>query len=165
MGQIHRRFTNEQIKVLLDAYEKGHISRGEIEDTLEIGKTRFFALMKKYRESPDTFSMDYHRPSRGRLSSEIEDKIRKELLRDKELLEDKELPITNYNYAALNDRLKKDGVQVSTTTTIKRAKSMGCNKPIKKKKDTHDNEAFEYGEALKIMPPGLLHGIGEAFRF
>lgn len=24
---------------------------------------------------------------------------------------------------------------------------------------------FEYGEALKIMPPGLLHGVGEAIRF
>ena len=24
---------------------------------------------------------------------------------------------------------------------------------------------FEYGEALKVMPPGLLHGVGEAVRF
>jgi LmbE family N-acetylglucosaminyl deacetylase len=28
----------------------------------------------------------------------------------------------------------------------------------------HD-EAFEYGEALKIVPPGLLHGVGETVRF
>ena len=27
------------------------------------------------------------------------------------------------------------------------------------------DEAFEYGEALKVMPPGLLHGVGEAVRF
>jgi len=27
------------------------------------------------------------------------------------------------------------------------------------------NETFEYGEALKIMPPSLLHGVGEALRF
>lgn len=26
-------------------------------------------------------------------------------------------------------------------------------------------KGFEYGEALKIMPPGFLHGIGEAIRF
>lgn len=28
-----------------------------------------------------------------------------------------------------------------------------------------DNETFEFGEALKIMPPSLLHGVGEALRF
>jgi len=27
------------------------------------------------------------------------------------------------------------------------------------------NEIFEYGEALKIVPPGLLHGVGETVRF
>lgn len=27
------------------------------------------------------------------------------------------------------------------------------------------DEVFEYGEALKVMPPGLLHGVGEAVRF
>jgi len=27
------------------------------------------------------------------------------------------------------------------------------------------DEAFEYGEALKIVPPGLLHGVGETVRF
>jgi LmbE family N-acetylglucosaminyl deacetylase len=27
------------------------------------------------------------------------------------------------------------------------------------------DEAFEYGEALKVMPPGLLHGVGEAIHF
>lgn len=27
------------------------------------------------------------------------------------------------------------------------------------------NEPFEFGEALKIMPPELLHGVSEAFRF
>jgi LmbE family N-acetylglucosaminyl deacetylase len=27
------------------------------------------------------------------------------------------------------------------------------------------NEDFEYGEAIKIIPPGLLHGVGEAYKF
>jgi|TARA_B100000315_G_scaffold246318_1_gene273469 LmbE family N-acetylglucosaminyl deacetylase len=27
------------------------------------------------------------------------------------------------------------------------------------------DETFEYGEALKIMPPGLLHGVGEALKY
>jgi hypothetical protein len=49
MGQLHKKFTGAQVKVLLNAYEQGHISREEIEAILGIGKTRFFALVKKYR--------------------------------------------------------------------------------------------------------------------
>ena len=56
MAQIHKKFTVEQIKILFSAYEQGHISRSEIEDTLGINKTRFFALFKQYREHPGTFS-------------------------------------------------------------------------------------------------------------
>ena len=45
MAQIHKQFTTEQIKVLLEAYNQGHLSRGEIEKTLGINKTRFFAII------------------------------------------------------------------------------------------------------------------------
>jgi hypothetical protein len=64
------------------------------------------------------------------------------LLDEKELVDDKELPIDTYNYAALNDRLKKEGIQVSTTTIIKRAKSYGCYIPIRKSSDRHDREVI-----------------------
>jgi len=43
------------------------------------------------------------------LTPAAEEKIHQELLRDKELVEDKDLPISGYNYAALNDRLEKAG--------------------------------------------------------
>jgi len=41
-------------------------------------------------------------------------------LREKELVDDPQLPISDYNYAALRDRLKKIGVAVSATTIIAR---------------------------------------------
>ena len=44
MAQIHTKFSTEQIKVLYSSYEQGHISGTEIENTLGIGKTRFFAI-------------------------------------------------------------------------------------------------------------------------
>lgn len=121
MSQIHKKFTVDQIIVLLSSYENGNIGRAEIENTLGIGKTRFFALLKQYRDNPDSFSIDYQRQNKPRLSDATEEKIRKELQRDKDLVEDDELPIHSYNYAAVTDRLKKDGIQVSTTTVIKRA--------------------------------------------
>jgi len=157
MAQIHKNFTVEQVKVLLGAYKNGHISRGEVENTLGIGKTRFFALLKQFCETPDTFSIDYHRSSKGRLSDEVEERIKEVLLSDKELIENKELPITTYNYAALNDRLKKEGIQVSTTTIINRAKRMGCYIPIKKKKDVHDREVITSSVGDLIQHDASIH--------
>jgi len=134
MTQIHKQFTADQVKVLLTSYEQGHLSREEIEHTLGIGKTRFFALLKQLRDHPETFSIDYHRRSRARLTPASEESIHRELLRDKELVENKDLPISGYNYTALTDRLEKLGVRVSTTTIIQRAKALGCYQPKKKKK-------------------------------
>lgn len=142
MAQIHKQFSSEQIKVLLQAYEAGHLSRDEIERTLGISKTRFFALLKQYREDPESFSIRYERSSPRRLSAEVEEKIRLELQREKELVENQELPISGYNYAALNDRLKKQGIRVSTTTLIQRAIQEGCYLPKKRKTERHDREVL-----------------------
>ena len=46
MAQLHKKFSGDQIKILFKSYEAGHISRREIEQTLGIGKTRFFCIAK-----------------------------------------------------------------------------------------------------------------------
>jgi len=157
MVQIHKKFTVEQVKVLFAAYEGGHISRDEIESTVGIGKTRFFTLLKQYRDHPDTFQIAYERKSKARLSAELEERIRLELQRDKKLVEDPELPISSYNYAALADRLKKIGVNVSTTTIIKRARQQGCYQAKKKKKDRHDREVITSAAGALIQHDASLH--------
>ncbi len=55
MTQVHKRFTVEQVKVLFQGYLQGNLSRAEVESMLEIGKTRFFALLKAYRQDPQAF--------------------------------------------------------------------------------------------------------------
>jgi transposase len=157
MTQIHKQFSSEQVKVLLKAYEAGHLSRDEIERTLGIGKTRFFALLKQYREAPESFSIRYERTSPKRLSVEAEAKIRLELQREKDLVENKELPISGYNYAALNDRLKTDGIQVSTTTLIQRAIQQGCYLPKKRKTERHDREVLTSTIGDLIQHDASLH--------
>jgi hypothetical protein len=107
MVQIHKKFSTDQIKVLLTSYEQGHITRNEIENTLGISKTRFFALPKQIRDPIEVFLIDYQKRSTSRLSGEVEDLVRKELLREKELVDEIELPISSYNHVALADRLKK----------------------------------------------------------
>ncbi len=157
MTQLHKQFTADQVKVLLLSYEQGHLSREEVEHTLGIGKTRFFALLKHLRHHPDTFSIAYHRQSRPRLTAADEDKIHQELLRDKELVDNKDLPISGYNYAALTDRLHTAGVRVSTTTVIQRAKTLGCYQAKKKKKDRHDREVLTAATGDLIQHDASLH--------
>ena len=106
MDQLHKRFTVEQVKVLLQGYVQGSMGRSELEELLQINKTRFFELLKEYRHNPETFSIEYERTTPAHLSAEVEATIREELLREKALVEDPVLPIWDYNYSALRDRLE-----------------------------------------------------------
>jgi hypothetical protein len=141
MDQIHKRFTVEQVKVLLQSYLQGTIARTEVEEVLQINKTRFFSLLKEYRRDPAAFSIAYERTTPARLSADVEATIAAELLREKALVEDPELPISSYNYLAMQDRLKKKGITVSATTITKRAKALGCYQPRPRKK-VHDREVI-----------------------
>ena len=141
MEQIHKRFSDEQVKVLFQCYIKGSITRGELEKILQINKTRFFAMLKEYRHDPEGFSIVYKRAAAARLSAETEAAIASELLAEKGLIEDPDLPINTYNYLALRDRLKTKGFTVSATTITKRAKELDCYLPHHKHK-VHDREVI-----------------------
>ena len=53
LPQLHKRLTNDQVKVLLQGYCQGLLARAEIQEMLGIGKSRFFALLKEYRQDPE----------------------------------------------------------------------------------------------------------------
>jgi len=139
MDQIHKRFTAEQVKVLLKGYCQGILERPAIEETLGIGKSRFFVLLREYRHNPDGFSLAYDRATPTRLPASTEEKIEKELMLDKSLIDDSSLPITTYNYSAIRDRLARHDIKVALSTIIDRAKGLGCYQPHPKKK-AHDRE-------------------------
>lgn len=42
MGQIHRRFTGEQVRFLFRAYMQGNFKRTDFQEALGIGKSHFF---------------------------------------------------------------------------------------------------------------------------
>ena len=156
MDQLHRRFSDEQIVFLFEAYTKGLMRRMGVQEALGIGKTRFFALLKEFRQDPEGFSVSYHRSSPKGISPAAEAAIEKELLREKALLEDPELPISDYNYSALRDRLKKQGITVSLYTIIDRAKKLNCHQPRKKKK-AHDREVLTASVGALIQHDGSTH--------
>ncbi len=57
MQQLHKRFSDHQVAFLLQSYSRGLLTRREIQDTLKVGKTRFFELWKDYKDDPDGFSI------------------------------------------------------------------------------------------------------------
>jgi len=157
MGQLHKRFSDDQVASLLHAYDQGLLSVQEVLELLGISRARFFDLLKAYRADPMTFSIAYERGSTGRLSSEAETAIERELLRDKDLIDNPDLPITTYNYSALRDRLAKQGISVSLNTIIDRAKKLGCHQPRKKHKPRHDREVLTSSIGALIQQDGSTH--------
>ena len=142
MSQIHKRFTSDEVKELLERYSKKEIERKYIQQTLGIGKSRFFMLMSQYREDPQCFTIDYERNTPARISKDIEHNIVKELSIDNKIIQNKEIPLKSYNYSFIKDRLRTTYHQkVSLPTIIDRAKKHGfyLKKP---KKTAHDREVL-----------------------
>jgi len=156
MGQIHKRFTDEQVRMLLQSYGRGQISRADVQELLGIGRSRFFVILKTYRQDPQGFSVAYQRATPARLSEEVEAEIARALLREKEIVEDAELPISSYNYTALKDRLAQKGMQVSLTTIIRRAKQLDCHIARRKRK-AHDREVLTAAIGALIQHDSSLH--------
>ena len=142
MSQLHKRFTSDQVKELLERYLNKEVERIYIQEILAIKKRRFFTLINQYKEDPQHFSIQYQRATPPRISPETEQNILKELTIEKGIIQDKETPLNSYNYSFIKDHLgKKYRQKVSLTTVIRRAKKHGFY--LKKPKRTlHDREVL-----------------------
>ena len=80
--QLHKNFTDGQVKSLLEKYSKGEIKLNYILQMLRIKRRRFFELLAKYRQDPDSFSIQYERKTINRkIDQAIETNIVKKLER------------------------------------------------------------------------------------
>jgi len=61
MSQLHKRFTSDQVKELLECYLNKEVERSYIQEILAIKKRRFFTLINQYKEDPQHFSIQYQR--------------------------------------------------------------------------------------------------------
>ncbi len=57
MAQLHKKFTNSQVKELLERYARKEIERNYLQQVLGISRSRFFSLLASYRKNPQTFSL------------------------------------------------------------------------------------------------------------
>lgn len=124
---LHKRFSVQEIKGVFERYLSREIGVEHVLALLNIGRRRFFDLIKKYRETPDEFSLDYKRKSSSnRISGHAENKIMSELKKESSIIRDKNNPVRDYNYSYLKEVLeKKHKVSVSLPTIIARAKKAG----------------------------------------
>lgn len=140
--QLHKRFSDEQVKVLLEKYLNEKIELIYILEMLKVKRTRFFELLKQYTEDPDNFSIQYRRKRpTTKIAKGVENSIMNELTKEKKLIEDKEIPITFYNYSYIKDQIYQNYEQkVSLSTIIDRAKKEGFYRPRQKERKCHDRE-------------------------
>jgi len=143
MAQLHKKFSDNQIKELIGRYLEGKIKRSNIQKVLGIGKTRFFALVKTYRQDPLMFSIEYTRKNAtNKIPLEVEENIMTELAVEKKLITDPDIPLRSYNYSYIRDRLSLVyGQKVSLSTVISRAKAAGYYLK-RKEKAIHDREVL-----------------------
>jgi len=141
--QLHKRFSNNQVKSLIESYIRKEIELSYILSILGVGRSRFSEIFKTYRQNKGAFSIDYSRESINRkIGAEAEASILAELNIEKSLIEDKSNPIKHYNYSYIKDRLASDyDHKVSLPTIIDRAKKYGFYDKAKKKK-AHDREVL-----------------------
>ena len=151
MSQLHKRFTSDQVKELLERYLRNELERTYIQEILGIGRRRFFTLVKEYRENPHLFTIQYERTSPPRIPPGLEETLLSELSIEKNLIQNKDIPLKSYNYSYVKDRLQKQYRQkISLTTVINRAKKHGFY--LKKPKRTaHDRELLTHyaGELIQ----------------
>lgn len=125
--QLHKRFSNQEVKEVFEKYEKKVLALDEVICFLKIKERQFFILLKEYRKDPDGFSIAFKRKKAPRGIDEKSDKkIMSELRKEAALIEDKRNPVRFFNYSYLKGILEeKHGVVVSLPTIISRAKKMG----------------------------------------
>jgi hypothetical protein len=143
MAQLHKRFTDQQVREMLQRYCNREIERPYLQTILGISKSQFFFWLQQYRAHPEPFSVRYtrQRPPR-RLDPRIEANIVKELTIDQQAIRNPQVPLRSYNYSYVQRRLQTHYRQIaSLSTIIARAKQHGFYLPRRSHK-THDREVL-----------------------
>src|ERR1700690_75104 len=119
--QLHKRFTNEQVRDIVGKYVQKQIRAKEACKYLGIGRTRLHQLTTTYRQNPDKLTLAYTRtvPTRE-VAKSVKGHILTELKFEKEkIIDNPSVPTTRYNYSYIRNLLwDKYQLQVSPPTLI-----------------------------------------------
>jgi len=159
MQQLHKKFTNDQVKHFIERYLKKEIQGRYLQNILGIKKTRFFALVKQYQKDPEAFCIRHQRTTAPRTIDEATERnILKELSVDQQLITNKDVPLYHYNYSYIKEHLLKQYNQrVSVPTIIDRAKKHNLYIKRHKKKEVHDRQVLTCYAGELIQHDASIH--------
>ena len=122
--QIHKRLTDEQVKMILSQYVAKEMTSAEAMELLGLKRRQFFEWAQRYRKDPGSFTIQYLRDERNRkIDDSVDRHILEELAIEKALIDNPSLPIRFYNYSYIQDQIRKNyREKVSLPTIIDRAK-------------------------------------------
>lgn len=157
--QLHKRFTDDQIKLLLNLYLNKTIPLPQVLQQLECTKGRFYQILRDYRKSPEKFTIAYSRNRpQHRLPEEVDRIIREELQKDRSLIGDKEIPVWNYNYAAIRDSVvKRINREISAQTVRNRAKEWGYYIPKRDREKASPREVVTEAAGMLLQHDSSHH--------
>lgn len=126
---------------------------------LECSRRRFYEILKAYRTAPEEFSIAYaRRKPQHCLSPDVDKTIREELQKDRELIGDPNIPIQQYNYAAVRDYVaERINRKISTQTVRNRAKEWGYYIPKRNKQKAHNREVMTEGPGILLQHDSSHH--------
>lgn len=129
--QVHKRLTDEQVKMILGRYMVKEMTATEAMDLLGLKRRQFFEWAQRYRKDPVNFTVQYQRDEKSRrLDDAVNRHILEELAIEKALIDNPALPIRFYNYSYIQDQIRKNYQErVSLPTIIDRAKKTVFTSP------------------------------------
>ena len=144
MSQLHKRFSTDQVKMILNLYIQKKMESKEVLNQLGIQKRQFQNILAKYKKDRTNFTIDYPREHANyRLAKDIDEAIKIELEKEKLIIENRSIVVADYNYSAVRDEVVKlTGQNISASSVINRAKAWGYYINDKPKKRLHDREVF-----------------------
>lgn len=158
MSQIHKRFNDDQIKIIFKWYLNKSLSLEQALERLGLKKRRFFYLLKQYREDSEHFTIAYpKRRAHNKITSDMEEIIEDELKKEQSLIQNKNIPVKYYNYSAVRDEVEKQsGCTISAQTVRNRAREWEYINPPKPQK-RHDREVETTATGILLQHDSSLH--------
>jgi len=124
MSQVHKTFSDDEVKQYLKWYEDKIMTKAEVEQSLAIKDSQFYLLLARFRNKPKEFSVAYRRVRATRtLPPPVVKQIRKELEIEHGLIKNVANPVMFFNYAYIRDNVEAStGYKLSAQTVINYAK-------------------------------------------
>ena len=159
MGQIHKHFSDDEVKQYLKWYEDKVLTKSEVLQALGIRGSRFYVLLSQFRDRPEKFSVTYKRirPTRS-LPSAVVKEIRRELELEHGFIMNPAMPIMFYNYAAIRDAVESSmGHALSAQTVINYARKWGFYLERPKRGAGHTREVLTDSVGMLLQHDASLH--------